>query len=731
MAAELSRVDADLLAAFGRTWDDPPVLHGGPDDWVTTLARSRHTRHGSSSDDALSELRRRTAARLRAAAGTHLVRRDPRAGLFLGFWDAVATIDHVALVVGPPDDAVHDLIDAEGMTVEAGARLWLRYVVAGWLGAPARRVVTVDELRSDPDAVVDELTRGTAYDPAEVRRGLHVAAGRPTGHGTSTPSRTVGEIIDGHQLELARSVHQLLVAGDDDRARPLLVALASGWRATERSDAARTRAEAGARIAAEQHARAERLAGRVESLEADLAATDRRWATTTRAAVAAEGRAQQEVAHYRREAERVHREASRELRAAQDRLDRLNRDYERLRRRRIVRLGLSAAEFAKPLFRLLRTRAGRSEAIDDGSEAAEATTARVFTVLLNYRHVDDTLGCLEALRAGDDWNLFPVVVDNGSGPSAVARLREQIGARPLLTAGDNLGYAGGNNLGIRYALDRGCEFVWILNPDARPEPVALPRLLATMRANPDAGVVGARLLNGGSDPVTIATDGGIIDWSQGGATDHVNVGERDAGSPAGPAHPVDYVPGACMLVRRAVFEDVGLLPERWFLYFEETDFNLRVRRAGWRTLVDPRARVWHYKRSSGRVPAPYYVYYYVRNRLAFSLEHLDDWDPDAVPGDLEYWITAWHDKVARAAPDWLATFTGLVDLALADARAGVVGRRDDIGEVPAADEAPPDEPELDPQGDAGQPDGATAVDEDRRSAPDSHVQVRRIEDRSA
>lgn len=308
--------------------------------------------------------------------------------------------------------------------------------------------------------------------------------------------------------------------------------------------------------------------------------------------------------------------------------------------------------------------------------------SKVFTVVLNYRHVDDTLRCVGGLRRSTYLDQHLVVVDNGSTPETEAALRKALPTTTLYTLPDNEGFAVGNNVGIRHALGRGADVVWLVNPDVLPESGSLERLVRTAVERPDAGILGSRILYHRREPPTIWFNGGVIELDRGGATHHLDDGRPDAEVPAEHPLPVDYATGAGMLIRREVFEEIGLLPEDYFLYFEETEFNLRAREAGWSVLVEPRSRMAHDKRSTGRLPAPYYVYYYVRNRLRFG-STFTDMPLDDVLAELEdTWIRAWRRKIEERDAAWLATFDDLIDRAVGDARAGVTGRRDDIAGVP-------------------------------------------------
>jgi GT2 family glycosyltransferase len=314
------------------------------------------------------------------------------------------------------------------------------------------------------------------------------------------------------------------------------------------------------------------------------------------------------------------------------------------------------------------------------------TAARTGVVVLNYGEPDDTFGCLDALEMSKDLDLDIVVVDNGPEGLAHDRLRAGVGRRAeVLASGHNLGFGAGTNLGISRLLEREVEHVWLLNPDCHVEPATLRRLLRVLDARPHCGVVGGRLVLPG-EPARVWYDGGRVDPSN-GATGHRHHGRLEAELPPDAPHPTRYVTGACFLARTRAFEEVGLLPERYFMYYEETEWCLRARAAGWGSVVQPRARAVHLKRSGIGVPAPYAVYYLTRNRYFFARDCLGI-DPEAALEHLDGTLVAsWRHRVSRRAPAWLPTFEDLVARAKADARAGRDGRCADIEQVDAADPA--------------------------------------------
>jgi GT2 family glycosyltransferase len=302
---------------------------------------------------------------------------------------------------------------------------------------------------------------------------------------------------------------------------------------------------------------------------------------------------------------------------------------------------------------------------------------RIFTIVLNYRDTDDTLRCIRSLRESSYRWQFVVVVDNGSDDRSAAILREGLPATMLITSEENLGYAGGNNLGIRHALKRGADYVWILNPDTEVQPETLERMVRTMTRYPEIGIAGGRVLNGRNGGKTIWFNGGRIDWTTGARTSHIDSGRLDSAVPDDRIHDVDYVTGASMLVRRQVFDDVGLLPERYFLYFEETDFNVRAHRLGWRMVVDPRARLMHYQRSWGSVPGPQYIYYITRNQLLFA-STFSSLPLEVTQEHFQKPLDAWRQKIARANASWVSAYDRLVTSALDDGRAGKDGFHPDL-----------------------------------------------------
>lgn len=297
----------------------------------------------------------------------------------------------------------------------------------------------------------------------------------------------------------------------------------------------------------------------------------------------------------------------------------------------------------------------------------------VCAVILNHREADQVVRLLHALRRVRYRNLDVVVVDNDSGAGDLARLRQ---VAEVVESGANLGYAGGNNVGIGVALERGADYVWILNPDVEPARPSLRRLVRSAEADERIGVLGCRILDGDAERAVIQSEGGRIDWAAGGRSELLGRGEQP-GRPSGVVD-VDFVPGAAMLVRSSVFERVGLLPEDFFMYFEETEFCVRVAEAGFRVAVEPRAVVSHFSGRRLGLPGETYIYYFVRNRILFGSRRTEVPMDDLV-ADVEGFVESWRRRVDDVDPGWRHRFDQLVEWAIDDARHGRSGRRNDVG----------------------------------------------------
>jgi GT2 family glycosyltransferase len=205
-----------------------------------------------------------------------------------------------------------------------------------------------------------------------------------------------------------------------------------------------------------------------------------------------------------------------------------------------------------------------------------AAAGKLSVVLVNYRGWHDTLECVASLRRLDYAPLELIVVENGSPDDSRERLRGLDGVR-VIALERNLGFAGACNLGMREARAGGAEFVWLLNNDTLVEPHAASTLVALARGHPEAHFFGS-FISFAEDPSRLWFGGGSFNWTT-GARGHAHFGRRaeEVASPE-PA-PVDWISGCSLLIRTRSLDVVGYLDERFFLYAEDLEWQLRARRA--------------------------------------------------------------------------------------------------------------------------------------------------------
>lgn len=279
-------------------------------------------------------------------------------------------------------------------------------------------------------------------------------------------------------------------------------------------------------------------------------------------------------------------------------------------------------------------------------------------MVVNYRTPQLTIDCLASLEPEVRGmpSLRVTVVDNASPDESAAAIAAAIADHgwrwaELVRSPVNGGFAYGNNLAIRPLLkeDSGPELFWLLNPDTRVVPGAAAAIATFMRAHRDVGIAGTALIeeNGTLWPFAFRFPTILSEIERGmrlGIVSRLLARATVLRRMTAVATPVDWVPGASMVVRRAVFDAIGLMDDAYFLYFEETDFCLAARRAGWATWYLPDASVIHIagqstgltdsRPAAGRIPSYWFESrrrYFIKNHgrvyagvadLAWALTHV-------------------------------------------------------------------------------------------------------------
>lgn len=268
---------------------------------------------------------------------------------------------------------------------------------------------------------------------------------------------------------------------------------------------------------------------------------------------------------------------------------------------------------------------------------------KVYILILNWNNPEDTINCLESIYKIKYPNYQIVLIDNGSTDSSIERIVSwgRGNAKDILTLSrevaesgkvftdkaweelpsekklliiknnENLGFAAGNNVGIRYGLSADADYILLLNNDTLVSPDFLNYLVETAESDGNTGIVGAKIYDYFKRNRIQYAGGYLSKIRCMGITE--GSGENDEGQFEG-IKDASFITGCCMLISRSVFEAVGLLPEEYFMYLEDADFCTSVGQAGFLLKVDMRAKIYH--KTGGLTP--FNVFYRERNRLIYA-----------------------------------------------------------------------------------------------------------------
>ncbi|MBS0648510.1 MAG: glycosyltransferase family 2 protein [Verrucomicrobia bacterium] len=234
---------------------------------------------------------------------------------------------------------------------------------------------------------------------------------------------------------------------------------------------------------------------------------------------------------------------------------------------------------------------------------------KLSVVILNWNGKKDTLACLDSLQKTQAPPFSIIVVDNGSQDDSVAAISQEFPSATLLQTGKNLGYAGGNNVGIAHALKQGADLVLLLNNDTLVDRHFIAAYLHQASEEKKAGILGAYPLRM-THPDKLDHLGGK--WNTETATFDLVGLEAPQGFRTD--EPLDYVCGCSILIRREVFEAIGMLEPTFFLFWEEADFCMRAKKAGFGIDICYEAMLLHKVSASFVGGTPHKTYFWWRGR---------------------------------------------------------------------------------------------------------------------
>ena len=229
-------------------------------------------------------------------------------------------------------------------------------------------------------------------------------------------------------------------------------------------------------------------------------------------------------------------------------------------------------------------------------------------ITINFNGLSDTCALMETIPFND--NLEVIVVDNASQNQEADTISKRFPQVKVIKSEKNLGFAGGNNLGIRAAKGK---YIFLINNDTIFKNFNIQALIKKLESSPKIAVVCPKIsFSWGNHPIQFA---GYTPLSKITVRNQaIGFGEEDRGQ-YDTAHPTPYAHGAAMLIKREAIDKVGLMPECYFLYYEELDWSMMFTRAGFEIWYDPACTVYHKESQATGQNSPLRTYYIVRNRL--------------------------------------------------------------------------------------------------------------------
>lgn len=255
-------------------------------------------------------------------------------------------------------------------------------------------------------------------------------------------------------------------------------------------------------------------------------------------------------------------------------------------------------------------------------------------VLVNFNTTKDTIECLESLKAAripKDMTIKVVVIDNGSSDSEVNLLEKKLNKDIIFIRSTNTGFAGGNNLGIKTALNHNPTHILLLNNDTEVPKDFFAAIKSSAINQSGVGLLSPKIYFAKGYEFHKdryqKNDQGKVIWSAGGNVDwanvygqNANVDEVDNGQFT-KVEEISFATGACLLIKKEVVDKIGLIDERYFMYLEDLEYSIRAKKAGFKIVFDPSVYLWHKVAQSSGVGSSLNDYFITRNRLLFGLSY--------------------------------------------------------------------------------------------------------------
>jgi hypothetical protein len=236
----------------------------------------------------------------------------------------------------------------------------------------------------------------------------------------------------------------------------------------------------------------------------------------------------------------------------------------------------------------------------------EERKPKIFIVVLNYNGGKLLRNCLGSLANVTYPNFSIIVADNDSKDDSLKMVREEFPKVVVIENKKNLGFATGNNVGVRYALENGADYVLLLNQDTEVEPDFLEKLIVVGEKNPQVGILSPLIFWKRTKEIWFS--GGKINWLTMKSFHEKNL---RTGAP----YTTGFITGCSILIKKKVLEKIGSLSENFFLYWEDADFSYQAKKADFTNLVVPESRIYHFEVSN--LPTGKKLYWLVLSGLIF------------------------------------------------------------------------------------------------------------------
>lgn len=238
----------------------------------------------------------------------------------------------------------------------------------------------------------------------------------------------------------------------------------------------------------------------------------------------------------------------------------------------------------------------------------------VYIILVNYNAKEHTIECLESIKNIAYNNYKVILVDNDSEDKDFEFIKKTYKDTMIILNNDNYGFAGGNNIAIKYAVENNAKYILLLNNDTIVKKDFLNSLVDGMKKNDNIGIAVSKILYY-SDRDTIWYGGGDINYIKGNSIVH-GLNEIDKGQ-FDKSRLCTFATGCCMLINTNILDKVGMMDESYFLYYEDADYSMKISKEGYKILYCPESVIYHKESVATKKFSYNYQYYFAKNRLLF------------------------------------------------------------------------------------------------------------------